>query len=458
MGELYLGGAGLARGYVNAPELTAERFVGDPFASSAGAKLYRTGDLARWRADGCIEFLGRVDQQVKIRGFRVEPGEIEAQLRKLPGVREAAVLAQTTPRRHTPDCLLLRQRNNPNPARGHRSELPDYMVPAAFVKLDKLPLSANGKLDRKALPDPEKNAFAARAYEAPIGETEEKMAALWAELLHVGQVGRHDNFFELGGHSLLAMTLIERMRQQGVPGDVRTLFTTPTIAGLATSASTGSLQTEAPANLILPGSLRITPEMLPLIKLAQPQIDSIVAAVPGGAPNVQDIYPLAPLQEGILFQHLMTAEGDPYLAPFMLAFDNRERLNNFVRALHHIVERHDVLRTGMVWQGVDQPLQVVLRRVSVPLEEFTVATDPGLPDTAAQLFARFDPQTFRLDLSKAPLLRTVAAHDSQNNRWLLMMLTHHLILDHTSMAIIVSELRTLMADRAGRFAGARTLP
>ena len=444
MGELYLGGAGLARGYVNAPELTAERFVGDPFAPSPGAKLYRTGDLARWRIDGCIEFLGRVDQQVKIRGFRVEPSEIEAQLRKQPGVREAAVIPHTT---HAGTRLVAyycadKTTETETLRAAMASELPDYMVPAAFVKLDKLPLSANGKLDRKALPDPDKSAFAARAYEAPIGPTEQKMAALWAELLHVEKVGRHHNFFELGGHSLLAMTLIERMQQQGLAGDVRALFTTPTIAGLAALSGAVSLQIEAPANRILAGSQHITPEMLPLLKLTQPQIDAIVNAVPGGAPNVQDIYPLAPLQEGILFQHLMTAEGDPYLAPFMLAFDNHERLDNFVQALQEIVKRHDVLRTGIIWQGVDTPLQVVLRNVQVPLEELSIDT----ADAATQLFARFDPRTFRLDLSKAPLLRTVATHDSQNNRWLLMMLTHHLILDHTSMAIVVGELRTLMTD------------
>jgi aryl carrier-like protein len=313
------------------------------------------------------------------------------------------------------------------------------MVPAAFVKLDKLPLSPNGKLDRKALPDPGKNAFASGAFEAPVGEVEQKMAVLWAELLKIEQVGRHDNFFELGGHSLLAMTLIERMQQQGLAGDVRALFTTPTIAGLANAADSRALQSAAPENRITPGSSHITPEMLPLIKLEQGQIDRILDSVPGGAANVQDIYPLAPLQEGILFQHLMTAKGDPYLAPFMLGFDKRERLDGFLQALQHIVDRHDVLRTAMVWKDVDAPLQVVLRQVSVPVEEVTINAE-------AQLLQRFDPAVYRLDLSKAPLLHAVVAHEAALNRWLLLLLTHHLILDHTSMAIVVGELRALMAD------------
>ncbi len=441
-GELYLGGAGLARGYVNAHGLTAERFVDDPFSQIPGAKLYRTGDRARWRADGEIEFIGRVDEQVKIRGFRVEPGEVEMQLRRQPGVREAAVVPQVTP---GGTRLIAYYTSGEDPhldtlRAGMAAVLPDYMVPAAFVKLDKLPLSPNGKLDRKALPEASQGAFVARAFEPPVGEVESKMATLWAQLLKREQVGRHDNFFELGGHSLLAMTLIERMQQQGLPGDVRTLFTTPTIAGLAASADETPLRIAAPENGILPGCAQITPAMLPLIELTQTQIDRIVAATPGGTPNVQDIYPLAPLQEGILFQHLVTTQGDPYLAPFLLGFDSRTRLDSFLSVLQTLVQRHDVLRTAVVWKNVEAPLQVVLRQVEVPVEELTSHT------SAEQLLTRFDPRTYRLDLSKAPLLRAIVAHGQDSGQWLLLLLTHHLILDHTSMEIVVHELQMLMAD------------
>jgi amino acid adenylation domain-containing protein len=441
-GELYLGGAGLACGYVNAPELTAERFVTDPFSATFEGKLYKTGDRARWRADGQLEFLGRVDEQVKIRGFRVEPAEIEAQLKKQPGVRDAAVIARNAVSGtqliayytsvDSPEIDALRL--------GMAAAVPDYMVPSAFVRLDQLPLSANGKLDRKALPDPGQEAFVSRAFEPPVGEIETKMAALWKELLKVERVGRQDNFFELGGHSLLAVTLIERLQQQGLPGDVRTLFTTPTIAGLAACAYDHSSDVSAPDNGIVAGAATITPAMLPLAKLTQEQIDRIVATVPGGASNVQDIYPLAPLQEGILFQYLLRREGDPYLAPFLLGFDTRERLDSFLESLKQLVQRHDVLRTAIVWQNLDQPLQVVLREVNIPVEEVSA------PDAAALFAGRFNPQVFRLDLSKAPLLHTVAAFDSHRGRWLLLMLTHHLILDHTSMEIVVGELRALMTD------------
>ena len=442
-GELYLGGVGLARGYVKAPDLTASRFIPDPFSGKPGARLYRTGDLARRRSDGEIEFLGRVDQQVKIRGFRVELGEIEAQLRRQPGIRDAAVIAQES----SAGMRLIAYYSGAESFEvealraGLASLLPDYMVPSAFVKLAQLPLSANGKLDRKALPDPGKSAFVARAFEPPTGPIEEQMAALWAELLKLDSIGRHDNFFELGGHSLLAVTLIERLRQHGLPGDVRALFTTPTIAGLCASAA--STHIEVPANGITPGCDRITPAMLPLVELTQQQIDRIAAVVPGGAQNIQDIYPLSPLQQGILFQHLMTKQGDPYLSPVLLAFDGRDRLVSFLSALNQVAIRHDVLRTAMVWQGLEEPLQVVLRSAAIPIEQVDL-NQSG--DASKELMARFNPESYRLDLSQAPLLRAITAFDQGCNRWLLLLLAHHLILDHASLEVLVHELKTLMAN------------
>ncbi|MGY4306617.1 thioesterase domain-containing protein/aryl carrier-like protein [Bradyrhizobium sp. USDA 4369] len=235
-GEIHIGGAGVARGYLNRPELTAERFVPDPFCGTAGGRMYRTGDLGRWRADGTIEFLGRNDFQVKVRGFRIELGEIEARLCAHDGVREAVVIA----REDGPgdkrlvayyvgdDGLGAEQ------LRGHlQSGLPDYMVPAAYVRLERLPLTPNGKLDRKGLPAPEGEAYAARAYEAPQGATEVRLAGIWAELLGVERVGRHDNFFELGGHSLLAMQAISLLGRADIQVSLAQLFTDPTIAALA---------------------------------------------------------------------------------------------------------------------------------------------------------------------------------------------------------------------------------
>jgi amino acid adenylation domain-containing protein len=215
-GELYVGGAGVARGYLGRAALTAERFLPDPFATEPGARLYRTGDLGRWRADGTLEFLGRTDFQVKVRGFRIELGEIEAALRSHDAVRDALVLAREDAPgdRRLAAYYLADEPVAVDALRTHLAErLPEYMVPAAYVWMEAYPLTPNGKVDRKALPAPDIDAFAARGYEAPDGETEEAVAAIWAELLRVERVGRHDNFFHLGGNSVLATRLVFRIRR-----------------------------------------------------------------------------------------------------------------------------------------------------------------------------------------------------------------------------------------------------
>jgi amino acid adenylation domain-containing protein len=236
-GELYIGGVGVARGYLNRPELTAERFLEDPFASQPGARMYRTGDLGRWLPDGNIEFLGRNDFQVKLRGFRIELGEIEARLLEYSGVREAVVVARedTPGGKRLVAYYIATGDIAPEQIRSHlAASLPEYMVPSAYVRLESLPLTPNGKLDRKALPAPEGDAFASRGYQPPQGETEIKLAAIWAEVLKLERVGRHDHFFELGGHSLLAVRIVSRMRQVfDVEVEVARLFEHPVLSDLA---------------------------------------------------------------------------------------------------------------------------------------------------------------------------------------------------------------------------------
>jgi acyl-coenzyme A synthetase/AMP-(fatty) acid ligase/acyl carrier protein len=248
VGELYVGGDGLARGYLNRPELTAERFLKDPFVEDGDARMYKTGDLGRWLNDGTIEFLGRNDFQVKIRGFRIELGEIEARLVEHAGVEEAAVVA----REDVPGEKRLvayytaaeieRQLGGKQEEvvgaeklRAHLAgKLPEYMVPAAYVRVEEMPLTANGKLDRKGLPAPEGDAYAVREYEEPQGETEQALADIWADLLQVERVGRQDNFFELGGHSLLATRLTSRIdRALGVKIGIRSVFDFPQLSSLA---------------------------------------------------------------------------------------------------------------------------------------------------------------------------------------------------------------------------------
>ncbi|ATZ94877.1 solanimycin non-ribosomal peptide synthetase SolG [Dickeya fangzhongdai] len=245
VGELYIGGVGVARGYLNRPDLTAERFVNDPFVADADARMYRTGDVARYLADGDIEYLGRNDNQVKIRGFRIELGEIDAELLKQPSIGDAVVVARADAQgdlRLVAYVVLSAQAQADGLSISDQiaqwrsslaAQLPEYMVPAAFVKLDQLPLTANGKLDRKALPQPDDSSFSRRAYEAPQGDVEIAMAELWQELLGVERIGRHDNFFELGGHSLLAVQLMEHLRQRDLSTEIRALFDSPTLAELS---------------------------------------------------------------------------------------------------------------------------------------------------------------------------------------------------------------------------------
>ncbi len=239
-----MGGAGVACGYLNRPELTAERFLVDPFSDSPDARMYRSGDLARYLPDGNLEFIGRNDQQVKIRGFRIEPGEIEARLMEHPTVQEAAVLVLGDGQDKRLVAYIAAQEDEGlvNSLRAHLSAiLPDYMVPAAFVRLDVFPLTSNGKLDRRGLPAPGNEAFARQVYEAPRGETETVLAAIWCELLGIEQVSRYDNFFALGGHSLFAMRMINLAANHGLVCTLNDLFQFPVLAELAVKMTSDQL-------------------------------------------------------------------------------------------------------------------------------------------------------------------------------------------------------------------------
>jgi amino acid adenylation domain-containing protein len=248
IGELYIGGAGVARGYLNRPDLTSQRFVADPFSAESGAHMYKTGDLGRWTADGVIEYLGRNDFQVKIRGFRIELGEIEARLAEYESVREPVVLAREDS--SGDKRLVAYYVSDVNIAlealRAHLlAKLPEYMVPAAFVRLDRMPLSQNGKVERKALPAPDSSAYVQGVYEAPAGPVEEKLARIWARLLGLERISRNASFFDLGGHSLLAVRMLTLIEAEfGHSLDLTSLFKAPSIASLSSllqqGGSTGS--------------------------------------------------------------------------------------------------------------------------------------------------------------------------------------------------------------------------
>ncbi|MEX0445248.1 amino acid adenylation domain-containing protein [Xenorhabdus sp. SGI246] len=446
IGEIYIGGDGVACGYLNRPELTAERFLTDPFSDKPNARMYRTGDLARYLPDGNLEFLGRNDQQVKIRGFRIELGEIEARLVEYPTIREAVVLALGEGLDKQLVAYVLTQENDGLAARlrEHLSaRLPDYMIPVAFVRLDEFPLTPNGKLDRRALPTPGEDAFARQVYEVPLGEMEIILATLWSELLGIERISRHDSFFALGGHSLLGVRMIERLHSMGLTLTARNLFQCPVLSELAQTLDQHQIVV-VPLNVITPETTVLTPAMLPLIDLTQSEIDLIVEQVPGGITNIQDVYALSPLQDGILFHHLLAKESDPYLLAYPMIFSDRALLERYLAAVQQVVDRHDILRTAFIWQGLSAPAQVVWRQAPLSITELIL--DPIDGPVGEQLAHRFDPRQYRFDLSQAPLLRFVVAQET-DGRWHVLQLQHHLIGDHTTMEVMHREVQICLAGQ-----------
>jgi amino acid adenylation domain-containing protein len=253
-GELYIGGAGVARGYLNRPDLTAERFLADPFSAEPGARMYKTGDLGRWTADGIIEYLGRNDFQVKIRGFRIEPGEIEARLAECEGVSEVRVIARedSPGDKRLVAYYIAGAHIRPEVLRAHLlASLPEYMVPAAYVRLDRMPLTHNGKLDRKALPAPDSRAYALDAYEAPAGPMEEKLARIWADVLSLDRISRNANFFDIGGDSLLAVRMLTQIEAEFHHSlNLTSLFTAPSVATLGQLLQQGGSPSISSPNVV----------------------------------------------------------------------------------------------------------------------------------------------------------------------------------------------------------------
>ncbi|MBF8739591.1 non-ribosomal peptide synthase/polyketide synthase [Pseudomonas guariconensis] len=410
-GELYIGGEGLARGYHDRPGLTAERFVADPFGS--GGRLYRTGDLVRRRADGALEYLGRIDQQVKIRGFRIELGEIEACLLAEPGVREAAVVArqgQLVGYVVADDEALL-----PRLRERLQEQLPDYMVPARLMRLERMPLTPNRKLDRKALPEPE---LQAREHVAPEGEVECTLAQIWQTVLNLPQVGAEDNFFELGGDSIVSVQVVARAREAGLALTPRDLFLHQSVRALAAHAQPlehVSMQTVA---------------RMDLATLSEAER----AALPVALDSVEDIVPLSPMQQGMLF-HALDSGTDLYVNQLDVVIDGLDA-PRFIAAWDEVSARHDSLRGSFIWQGFADAMQVIHRTVRLPVEQLD--WQDRMP-TAEEADAVAREQRERgFDLAQAPLQRLLLVQLGPR-RYRLVWTYHHLLLDGWSLSLLIGQ-------------------
>ncbi len=373
-GHMHIGGVGLARGYLNRPDLTAEKFIPDPFSAEPGARLYKTGDLARYLPDGNIEFLGRADHQVKIRGFRIELGEIEAALGQHPAVRQAAVLArEDAPGEKRLVAYVVAESTADELRRFLKDKLPDHMVPAVFVLLDALPLLSNGKIDRRALPAPDRaRPELDKAFVAPRTPTEEMLAEIWAQLLDIERVGIHDNFFDLGGHSLLATQAVSRMREAfEVEIPLRRLFEVPTVAGLAESIEAAR---QAGQNLL-------APPILPV-------------------PRNEDLV-LSFAQQRLWFFDQLEPGLSAYNIPAAVRLKGPLNLAALERSLNEIIKRHESLRT--TFGEVDgRPTQVIAPTLTIKLPVVDLRKLPaGERETEVRRLVTAEAQ-LPFDLSQGP--------------------------------------------------------
>ncbi|MDV7887614.1 pyoverdine non-ribosomal peptide synthetase PvdD, partial [Pseudomonas aeruginosa] len=407
VGELYIGRAGLARGYLRRPGLSATRFVPNPFPGGAGERLYRTGDLARFQADGNIEYIGRIDHQVKVRGFRIELGEIEAALAGLAGVRDAVVLAHDgvggtqlvgyVVADSAEDAERLRESLRESLKR----HLPDYMVPAHLMLLERMPLTVNGKLDRQALPQPDAS-LSQQAYRAPGSELEQRIAAIWSEILGVERVGLDDNFFELGGHSLLATRVISRVRQeQQLDASLKALFERPVLKAFAQG-------------------LERTTDAVSTIPLA----------------DRQQPLALSFAQERQWFLWQLEPESAAYHIPSALRLRGRLDVDALQRSFDSLVARHETLRTRFRLEG-GRSYQQVQPAVSVSIEREQFGEEGLIERIQAIVVQPFD-------LERGPLLRVNLLQLAEDDH-VLVLVQHHIVSDGWSMQVMVEELVQLYA-------------
>ncbi len=424
-GELFIGGSGLARGYLNRPDLTAERFIPDPFSSIEGARLYYTGDLARRLTDGNLDFLGRRDSQIKIRGFRIELGEIESLVNRHESVAQAVVLARTfenAERQLVAYVVPARSDINTDELRSClQKKLPDYMMPAIIVVLEKLPLTQNGKVDHAALPDPEASRAAGLPeFLAPRTPEEQILAGVWTKVLKAEQVGIDDNYFALGGDSIRSIQIVALSRERGLLFELHRLFQNPTIRRLAEALHAEQVGSSEPSMTTPFGLIS----------------DSDRAVLPG---EVGDAYPLSRMQAGMIYHRELHPEAAIYHDVMSAHVKVPFRPDLLEQAIAQLCSRHPVLRTSFDLSRYSVPLQLIHPSVPLPL---AVDDLRGLDRSAqeAAITAWIEEEKARgFDISQAPLLR-FQVHRRSDETLQFTLCFHHAILDGWSDASLQTEL------------------
>ncbi|MBV6717582.1 condensation domain-containing protein, partial [Paenibacillus chitinolyticus] len=407
LGELCIGGPGVARGYLNRPDLTEEKFVDSPFVT--GERLYRTGDLARWTADGNVDFIGRIDHQAKIRGYRIETGEVESQLLQADGVREAVVIVREDGSGQKALCAYYTA-DGELAASSLRSalaqELPGYMIPSYFIRLERIPLTPNGKVDRKALPAPEAGADGGAEYIAPRTPLEAKLAAIWQDVLGLQKgIGIRDNFFDLGGHSLRATTLVGKVHKElNVDLPLRDVFRHSTVEEMAEA----------------------------IARMERQEHVSIPLA------EEQDHYPQSSAQKRLYILNQLEGAELSYNMPGALLLEGALDQNRFEEAFRRLIERHETLRTGFEMVS-GEAVQRVFAAVDFFVEHFSAAEEEAA-ETVRDFVRPFD-------LAKPPLLR-VGLVEMAAERHVLLFDMHHIVSDGVSMDVLVEEFVRLYSGEA----------
>jgi amino acid adenylation domain-containing protein len=419
VGELHLAGIGLARGYLNCPDLTAQKFIPNPFRSAAGDRLYKTGDLVRYQPDGNLELLGRSDQQVKIRGVRIEPGEIEAALRRSADLQEALVVV----REDEPGHRRLVAYIVPSPQRALdlselrealKGQLPDSLQPAAFVVLDALPLTPNGKVARQNLPAPDAvRPQQHEAFVAPSSAVEKTLAGIWAQIFGLEQVSLYDNFFTLGGDSITSIRVIVRAGESGIQLTPRQIFQHQTIAELAVVASSS----------------------LPVTGGNGLQTD------PGLDGGRDESYPLSPMQQNMLYQSLHAPCPGLYMNQASFSLPKNLEIAAWAQTWQYLTDRHAPLRTAFRWEGLEEALQVVHAHVEMPLDYYDWR-ELSADEQEARVRAFLQAQRARnFDLTKAPLVRPTVIRLG-DDAYQFILINHYLLLDGWSIANLWKEALT----------------